>query len=1002
MKRNNRLLGAVLSSILLGAFIITLFVNIPTTSAQSKKAHVREARVIKADDIGVPNPAGIVYSPRGKAFYVTEGKKRGQANTDLIKLMANYADRAGSARISAAVRDPRNMAFDPKFSRLLIFQGNNNHLVAVSEGADGNLDPQKTVRLDTRHLGVKNAQGLAVDPSTGNMYFLDAADMRVVLVVPEPDGTVDKSLVVSVDLKPLGLTDLRGIAWDTASGNLHVLDAKRLVELTAEGKLVAERDLSEMSIRDPQGMAFAPSGDQTDKPAETSLYITDQGNLSAPTTGRILELTFSELPAAQAATATGTLIRTVLTSQWSPPSPDPSGLAYHPNSGTLLISDGEVNEMPQYFTGDNLFRASLAGTLVDTLTTTSYSDEPSGLEVNYNNGHLFVSDDTGTRSVYQVNPGSDGQYNTSDDSVTNFRTSLFNSGDPEGLAYDPATGSLFVVDGVNREVYRIFPGPNGIFDGVAPNGDDQYTQFDTLNRGLDDPEGAAFNTVTGTLYVVGKPANTLFEFTPTGALVQTINISAAGAKKPAGLAVGPSSIDPNELSLYLVARGVDNDSDPNENDGKLYEIALGIGTGGPTSTSTPTNTATATATAGIPTNTSTPTITLTPTNTPTITNTLPPTNTPTATLVPNTITLPVAADARVLLANPNTNYGSSARLDVDNPGEKSYLRLNVSGVNNEITSAVLRLYVSNGSSNAPSLYLTANSWAENTLTWNNAPAATGGVVANIGAVSAGTWAEYDISSVITGNGSYDIVLLADSTDGITFHSREGGSPPELVLNLGPGPAPTATDTPAPTITNTLAPTATATNTPTATNTASGPTATATNTPTPTETSIPTNTPTPTETVNVTSITVPSSGDARVLAANPDTNYATAVRLDVDNPGEKSYIRFDVSGVTGTVTSATLRLNVTNGSSNGPTIYLTTNTWAENTITWNNAPAETSGPISSVGAITASTWAEFDVTSVVTGDGSYDFVLLPDSSDGASFTSRDGSAALRPQLVVNFE
>lgn len=787
MATKNRILYRILAPILLGAIFLSLFISVPKALAQPKPARVREARTIKSDETGVQNPAGITFSRRGNAFYVMEGKHRGKAQTDLIKLTA-YADRASSARISAAVRDPRNMAFDQKFGRLLIFQGVNNRLVVVKEGADGSLDPKTTDRWDARHFGLTNAQGLAVDPGTGTMYFLEAANARLVRVSPEADGTVDQAVVTPIDLKVAGLKDLRGIAWDTATGNLQLLSAQSLYEISADGQLVAERSLAEFNIRDPQGMAIAPSGDQTDEPSEVSLYIADQGDVNVPSTGRIIELTFGDLPMAQAATAAGTLIRTVDTSQWSPPSPDASGVAYHPATGTLLISDGEVDEMPQYFTGSSVFRASLAGTLLNTHNVLSFTDEPAGIEVNINNGHLFLSDDTGTRSVYELNQGPDGQYTTSDDTVTSFRTSPFGSGDPEGLAYDPNTGALFIIDGVNREVYRIMPGANGRFDGVPPGGDDQLSQFDTLNRGLDDPEGGAFNSLTGTLYVVGKPASTLFEFTPSGALVRTINISAAGARKPAGLAVAPSSVNPGELSIYIAARGVDNDSNPDENDGKLYEMALGISTGGPTATPTITNTPTSTRT---PTATPTSTPTNLPGSSPTPTATVPSggtpttTNTPTSTFLPNIITMPAAGDARVIEANPTTNYATATRLDVDNPGEQSYIRFNVSGVTGTVTSAIIRLHVTNGSSNGPSIYLTSNSWEENTITWNNRLAPTSGAIANAGAIVSDNWVEYNVTAVVTGNGSYDFVLLPDSSDGASFYSREGPASfrPQLVVNF---------------------------------------------------------------------------------------------------------------------------------------------------------------------------------------------------------------------------
>ena len=149
-------------------------------------------------------------------------------------------------------------------------------------------------------------------------------------------------------------------------------------------------------------------------------------------------------------------------------------------------------------------------------------------------------------------------------------------------------------------------------------------------------------------------------------------------------------------------------------------------------------------------------------------------------------TLAAAADSRVLQASPTVNSGTVNRLDVDSPGEQSYLRFNVTGVTGTVQTATLRLFVRNSSSNAPSLYFTDNTWTETGITWNNKPPATGAAIANVAAATAGTWSEYDLTGDITGNGTYNFVLLPDSTDGIQYDSREGTSPPQLVLNGGGG------------------------------------------------------------------------------------------------------------------------------------------------------------------------------------------------------------------------
>jgi hypothetical protein len=41
--------------------------------------------------------------------------------------------------------------------------------------------------------------------------------------------------------------------------------------------------------------------------------------------------------------------------------------------------------------------------------------------------------------------------------------------------------------------------------------------------------------------------------------------------------------------------------------------------------------------------------------------------------------------------------------------------------------------------------------------------------------------ELDLSSVVSGNGTYSFVLVSSSTDSAYFSSREGGNPPQLAV-----------------------------------------------------------------------------------------------------------------------------------------------------------------------------------------------------------------------------
>ncbi|MHC4233895.1 MAG: PKD domain-containing protein [Planctomycetota bacterium] len=559
-------------------------------SPQAAGAEVRVARVIEPDQLGVANPAGLAFSPdAGTLLLVTRTPGTPPGSATDIELITLAEDRAGTVRIAAGVTDPVNMAFDGNANRLLIFQSSNSQLIEIPARADGSLDPQTLRRIDARNLGLENPQGMTVDPASGRIFILDAARPRILGVEPHPQLGFERPIVSEIDLAWAGSSSLRGLALDPTDGHLHVLDpaAQALHELTETGQIVATRDLSGFEFRNTQGMTFGPSGDSTDDPFEMSLYIADRGlgrgaGSSFAESGHITELSFdppAAAPAALFAPEVSSLVQTINTWQFNPPSPDPAGITYLGHLGHLLISDSEVNEM-SIFQDVNLFEIELDGNLLETGNTTIHlsNKEPTGVTWNPANNHIFISNDDRDK-IYEMAAGPDGIYGTADDIVTSFDTGAFGSGDPEGVTFDSSQGVLFIADGVDREVYRVSPGSNGVFDGTGGSGDDVVTSFDTNRLGLDDPEGIAWDSDFGHLYIVGKPANRVFHVTSTGQLLRTIDISAANADKPAGLAYAPSSVNPGQMNLYIVDRRVDNNSNSRENDGQAYEVSFSSSSG---------------------------------------------------------------------------------------------------------------------------------------------------------------------------------------------------------------------------------------------------------------------------------------------------------------------------------------------------------------------------------------------------------------------------------------
>ena len=472
--------------------------------------------------------------------------------------------------------------------------------------------------------------------------------------------------------------------------------------------------------------------------------------------------------------------------------------------------------------------------------------------------------------------------------------------------------------------------------------------------------------------------------------------------------------------------------------------------------------------------------------------------TPTATFQP-------IADAFVRSASPTSNYGTAdyLRVRADSPVYDSYLMFDVNGLGaSSVVSATLRLFVDDGSPDGGTVYSVSNGWTETGVNWNNAPG--GSALGSLGSVTAGTWVEFDLSAIVTGEGVYSFALASNSTNSAFYSSREGLNPPELVLETGTPLAPTvdfSSDVTIGTAPLSVQFSDASTGAPTSWSWDFGDTGTSTqqspahvytsaglytvsldasNTagsgnetkvgyievqppvvPTADFDATPTSGPAPlnvafqdlsqgnptawlwtfgdgnTSTVQnpnhvyaspgtyTVSLTVTNAAgsdtitlldyvnalvpppittflpvaDAKVKSTSPSSNYGSEdnLRLRGDSTAWNSYIKFVVSGVGGSVATATLRLFVSDGSPDSGSVFsVSDNSWTELGINYANAPAF--GPLlGSAGATSTGQWLEYDVTSFVTGEGTFSFGMSTPSTNSTYFDSREG--AFSPELVV---
>jgi len=176
-------------------------------------------------------------------------------------------------------------------------------------------------------------------------------------------------------------------------------------------------------------------------------------------------------------------------------------------------------------------------------------------------------------------------------------------------------------------------------------------------------------------------------------------------------------------------------------------------------------------------------------------------------------------------------------------------------------------------------------------------------------------------------------------------------------------------------------------------------------------------------------TFEASKDTYVTGANgnSNTNFGTVTSMAIGTSGTSPFIfgyhtlvDFDLSSLPSDVEviSATLRLSLlvfATNSSQSPNaeimVYSEANTesWGENTATWNNRPTSASqgdpaNPVDGMGL-----WEDWDVTNIVTAwtngavaqNGIKLFSTTTDAIDRFIFNSREGGSYYAPKLIVSY-
>jgi hypothetical protein len=156
--------------------------------------------------------------------------------------------------------------------------------------------------------------------------------------------------------------------------------------------------------------------------------------------------------------------------------------------------------------------------------------------------------------------------------------------------------------------------------------------------------------------------------------------------------------------------------------------------------------------------------------------------TPDAPPGPPIVTFTPSDDTQVNESAPTTNYGSQTTLRIDgSPLIHSYLKFHVTGLTSSVTRATLRVFANSSSSTGyDARGATDTAWSESTLTFASQPG-FGSVVGSSGAFTSGAYIDVDVTSLITGNGTFTLVMTGPGGTAVSFASSESANAPQLVV-----------------------------------------------------------------------------------------------------------------------------------------------------------------------------------------------------------------------------
>ena len=147
----------------------------------------------------------------------------------------------------------------------------------------------------------------------------------------------------------------------------------------------------------------------------------------------------------------------------------------------------------------------------------------------------------GVNELVTVGMDQNGLPDASGKNVVRYNARAFGIEKAQGIAFDPASGRLFILDAQGRRIVSIDPNPSKGFDGDAASSDGKINRIALNGLGNTQFRGIAFNPKNSHLYVGVPSEQKVYEIDQNGEVVSSLDLGSLQLTTIQSLTFAPSA-----------------------------------------------------------------------------------------------------------------------------------------------------------------------------------------------------------------------------------------------------------------------------------------------------------------------------------------------------------------------------------------------------------------------------------------------------------------------------